>query len=127
VLPQGAEVVGTYGADFYAGTAAVTRHRHGRGEAWYVGTCLDAEGLDWVLRRVLGRHGLVGPYADVPGLEHTTREIDGRRYDFLLHHGEKAVEVQAHADGVDLLSGRTVRRGETLTFEPTDVVVLEVA
>jgi len=127
VLPQGAEVVGTYGADFYAGTAAVTRNRFGQGEAWYLGTCLDGEGLDWVMRRVLARHGLVGPYADAPGLEHAVREVDGRRYEFLLHHGEKAVDVQAHTDGVDLLTGRRVTRGETLTVEPTDVLVLEVA
>ncbi len=32
-----------------------------------------------------------------------------------------------HTGGADLLSGRTVRRGETLTLEPTDVVVLEAA
>jgi beta-galactosidase len=126
VLPQGAETVGTYGADFYAGTAAVTRNRFGAGEAWYLGTCLDSEGLDWVMRRVLARHDLVGPYADVAGLEHAIREVDGRRYDFLLHHGEKAVDVEVHADGTDLLTGRRLTRGQTLTVEPTDVVVLEV-
>jgi beta-galactosidase len=126
VIPQGAETVGTYGADFYAGTAAVTRHRFGRGEAWYLGTCLDPEGLDWVVRRVLARHGLVGPYADVAGLEHAIREVDGRRYDFLLHHGEKAVEVEVHADGTDLITGSRLTRGQALTLEPTDVVVLEV-
>lgn len=125
VIPQGAEVVGTYGSDFYAGTAAVTRHRVGDGEAWYLGACLDQAGLDWVLRRVLDRHGLVGPYADAVGLEHATREVDGRRYDFLLHHGDEPVEVTAHADGTDLLTGRRIARGETLTFAPTDVVVLE--
>lgn len=126
VLPQGAEVVGTYGADFYAGTAAVTRHRFGQGEAWYLGTCLDGTGLDRVLRHVLARHGLVGPYADAPGLEHAVREVDGRRYDFLLHHGDARVEVVAHADGTDLLTGRRVTAGETLALDPTDVVVLEV-
>jgi beta-galactosidase len=125
VLPQGADVVGTYGADFYAGTAAVTRHRVGAGEAWYVGTCLDGDGLAWVLRRAASRHGLVGPYAATPGLEHAVRETGGRRVEFLLHHGDEAVDVPAHADGSDLLTGRRIARGETLHLEPTDVLVLQ--
>ncbi|NCT91258.1 beta-galactosidase [Cellulomonas sp. APG4] len=126
VLPEGAAVVGTYGSDFYAGTAAVTRHGFGAGEAWYVGTVLDQAGTDWVLRRVLERHGLVGPFADVPGVEHAVREVGGRRYEFVLHHGDAAVEVTAHVDGTDLLTGERVAVGQRLHLEPTRVLVLEV-
>ncbi len=122
----GAQVVGRYEEDFYAGTAAVTRRAHGAGEAWYVGTVLDAEGVRWVVRRVLERHDLVGPYADVPGLEHAVRQGPDGRVDLLLHHGAEPVEVVAHAGGTDLLTGRTVRAGETLGLAPTDVVVLRV-
>ncbi|WP_448061291.1 beta-galactosidase [Cellulomonas hominis] len=131
VQPQGVEVVGEYGADFYPGTAAVTRRRtpasDGRtGEAWHVATVLDDAGLAWVLRRVLDRHGLVGPYADVPGLELAPRVRDGQRFDLLLHHGDAAVDVPAHTGGVDLLTGRTIVAGEPLRLHPTDVLVLGV-
>jgi beta-galactosidase len=125
VLPQGAEVVGTYGADFYAGTAAVTRNRVGDGEAWYVGTCLDGDGLAWVLRRAAARHDLVGPYAGTPGLEHAVRQTGDRRVEFLLHHGDEPVDVRASAEGTDLLTGRRVSRGEVLHLAPTDVLVLQ--
>lgn len=144
LVPQGAEVIGTYGSDFYAGTPAVTRHRPGRGsgaaappvvgpdgvvgEAWHVGTGLDAAGLAWVLRRVLGRYGLIGPYADVPGLEHATRVApDGRRVEFLLHHGDRPVEVAAHTDGTDLLTGRRIHAGAPLRLTPGDVLLLHPA
>ncbi len=73
VIPQGAEVVGTYRADFHAGTPAVTRNTFGAGHGWYVATELDQPGVSWVLRQVLDRHGLVGPYPDVPDLETTVR------------------------------------------------------
>jgi len=127
VIPEGAEVVGTYGADFYAGDPAVTRHAVGDGEVWFVGTLLDAVGLDAVLRHVLDRHGLVGPYADAPGLEHAVRRADdGVQVDLLLHHGDEAVEVRAHASGADLLTGRRVAAGEALRLEPTDVMVLRL-
>ncbi|MFD7021202.1 beta-galactosidase [Promicromonospora sukumoe] len=129
LVPEGAEVVGTYGAEFYAGTPAVTRHRPGGpdgdgGEAWYVGTGLDDAGVAWVVRRVLGRHGLVGPYADAPDVELAVRSKDGVRFAFVLSHATGPVEVAAHASGVDLLTGRAVRQGETLRLEPTDVVLL---
>jgi beta-galactosidase len=127
LVPEGSEVIGTYGAEFYAGTPAVTRNRPGGpggGEAWYVATGLDDAGVDWVVRRVLDRHGLVGPYADARDVELAVRSKDGVRFAFVLSHATEPVEVAAHASGVDLLTGRTVRQGETLVLNPTDVVLL---
>ncbi len=124
VVPQGAEVVGSYGGDFYAGTPAVTRNAFGSGDGWYVATALDDAGVAWVVAQVLDQHGLVGPYADVPDLEVAVRERDGVRTAFLLHHGTEAVEVPAYTSGTDLLTGREVRKGEALHLQPTDVVVL---
>ncbi|MCF4119528.1 beta-galactosidase [Antribacter sp. KLBMP9083] len=127
LVPQGAEVVGTYGADFYAGTPAVTRNRpHGPdgGEAWYVGTGLDAAGVGAVVRQVLGRHGLVGPYADLHDVEHAVRVRDGERYSFLLNHAPGPVEVLAHASGTELLTGRRVEQGDTLRLEQTGVLLI---
>lgn len=125
VVPQGAEVVGTYGAEFYAGTPAVTRHPYGDGEAWYVATALDAVGLEHVVRRVLARHDLVGPYADAADVELAVRAKDGQRFAFVLNHALEAREVAAHASGTDLLTGRRIEAGQTLRLEPTDVVVLQ--
>jgi beta-galactosidase len=127
LVPDGADVVGTYGAEFYAGTPAVTRNRPGGpdgGEAWYVATGLDDAGVDWVMRRVLDRHGLIGPYADTPDVELAVRSKDGVRFAFVLSHATEPVEVAAHASGVDLLTGRTVRQGENLVLNPTDVLLL---
>jgi beta-galactosidase len=125
LVPEGAEVVGTYGAEFYAGTPAVTRHTFGDGEAWYVATGLDDAGLAHVVRRVLDRHGLVGPYADADDVELAVRAKDGRRFAFVLNHATEVREVATHASGTDLLTGRRVEAGETLRLEPTDVVVLQ--
>jgi beta-galactosidase len=125
LVPEGAEVVGTYGAEFYAGTPAVTRHTFGDGEAWYVATGLDDAGLAHVVRRVLDRHGLVGPYADADDVEIAVRATASRRFAFVLNHATEVREVAAHASGTDLLTGRRVEAGETLRLEPTDVVVLQ--
>lgn len=43
---EGCEVAGTYGKDFYAGGAAITRNAYGKGTAWYIGARLDPDCLD---------------------------------------------------------------------------------
>ncbi|MFE0593354.1 beta-galactosidase [Micromonospora echinospora] len=126
VVPQGAEIVGTYRADFYAGTPAVTRNAYGAGEGWYVAAGLDPTGVSWVLRRVLERHHLVGPYADVPDLESTVRVTpDGTRLRFLLNHAARPVEVTAHTAGVDLLTGDRFSGGGVVRLPAYGVVVLK--
>jgi beta-galactosidase len=119
VIPQGAEVVGTYGSDFYAGTAAVTRNDVGAGHAWYVGAGLEYAGVERVLRRVLDRHGLLGPCADLPGVEIATRTApDGTEFRFVLNHNDSPVELPP-LEGTDLLTGEPPG-----TLEPYGVLVL---
>jgi beta-galactosidase len=126
VIPQGAATVGTYQADFYAGTPAVTRNAVGEGDAWYVATALDQEGVSWVVRRVLERHDLLGPYPDVPDVESAVRVApDGTRLLFLLNHRSSPVELPARVAGVDLLTGVAVEPGESIRLEPYGVAVYQ--
>jgi beta-galactosidase len=122
-------VVGVYASDFYAGMAAVTRNVVGDaavpGEAWYVGTNLDAGGLDWLLGRVLRERGLLNGYSGVPDVEAVARYRDDVRYLFLLNHGEADSCVVVDADGVSLLTRAQVKAGERITLAPKDVVILK--
>lgn len=125
VIPQGAEVVGTYQTDFYAGTPAVTRNPFGAGAGWYVAAGLDQAGVSWVMRQVLDSHDLVGPYPDVPDLETAVRVTPaGTRLLFLLNHRAEPVEVTARGGGVDLLTGNRVDPGRPIRLDPRGVMVL---
>jgi beta-galactosidase len=125
VIPEGAETIGTYQADFYAGTPAITRNRFGTGWGWYVAAGLDQQGVSWVLREVLARHDVESRYPDVPDLESAVRvTLDGVRVIFLLNHCDEPIEVIAEHSGTDLLSGARVERGAPLRLAPRDVVVL---
>jgi beta-galactosidase len=125
VIPQGAEVVGTYQADFYAGTPAITRNAFGAGHGWYVAAGLDQAGVDWVVRRILTEHGLSGSYADLPDLETAVRVApDGTRLMFLLNHGTDPASITASIGGVDLLSGDIIGYGQPLTLQPRGVLIL---
>ncbi|MFE3033883.1 beta-galactosidase [Streptomyces canus] len=124
---RGAESVATYGTDFYAGTPAVTRNRYGQGEGWYVATALDRPGVDQVVRRVLARHRLIGPYADHEGLETATRVApDGTRLRFLLNHTAEPVQLTAHDTATDLLTGKRTEAGDPLTLDPRGIAVLRL-
>ncbi|HLH69379.1 MAG TPA: beta-galactosidase [Candidatus Dormibacteraeota bacterium] len=125
VIPQGAEVLGTYQADFYAGTPAVTRNQFGAGHGWYVATDLDRRGVSWVVEQVLARHGLEGRHRDVPGLETALRVApDGTRLLFLLNHRAEPVEVAAVVTGLDLLSGEGIEHGQRIRLGPYGVMVV---
>ncbi|HEX3647025.1 MAG TPA: beta-galactosidase [Pseudonocardiaceae bacterium] len=127
VLPEGAEIVGTYQSDFYAGTPAVTRNSFGAGHGWYVAAGLDQPGVSWVMRQVLARHDIRLRYPDLPDLETAERVTsDGVRVLFLLNHRDDVVEVTAEHDVLDLLSGTRVEQGAPLRLPPHGALVLRI-
>ncbi|MFF6877119.1 beta-galactosidase [Streptomyces sp. NPDC012474] len=125
VRTRGAEPIATYGTDFYAGTPAVLRNPYGDGEGWYVATALDQRGVDEVVRRILTRHDLLGPYAGHPAVETATRVApDGTRLLFLLNHAPEPARLTAHTTATDLLTGKRLDQGETLVLDPLGVAIL---
>ena len=117
---EGATAVATFAEDFYAGRAAATRHRCGRGEAWYLATRFDDAALD----RLLGGLLPAGPAAPA-GVEVRVRRAGARAFVFVLNHTRAAVTVRAPAEaagGRDLLGGKKV--GRRLRLEPFGVAVI---
>jgi beta-galactosidase len=121
---DGAQVLATYTGDFFAGRPAVTRNEHGRGAAYYLGTRLDAAGLDLLLTRVTKEAG-VKPALRVPaGVEATVRESGKAKFLFLLNHTDKPVKISLGAHrGRDLVTGKAAAR--TLTLPPLGAAVVQ--
>lgn len=78
---EGAQVIASYGGDFYKGTPAVTRNSFGRGTVYYVGTQPDSQGL----AKILDGLELEPLVPDETSLEIDRRVIDGREYWFLIN------------------------------------------
>ena len=105
VVPRGAEPVWTYADGLTAGHPAVTRHRHGRGTAWYVSTRLGAQGLDALLGWAIEDAG-VDARADLPrDVEVVRRTGESGSYLFAINHTAADVKVPLEADGTELLTG----------------------
>jgi beta-galactosidase len=113
VHAAGADVVAMFEDGLAAGSPALTRHRHGGGEAWYVATQPmsngpsaggpAAEGLDAVVEAVVAASGVRPVVADLPaGVE------AARRGDLvtLINHGDQDAVVTI--EGTDAETGAPV-------------------
>ncbi|MGK5499712.1 beta-galactosidase [Streptomyces sp. URMC 125] len=108
VVPRGAETVWSYADGPAAGGPAVTRHRLGRGAAWYVSARLDAAGLGAVLAAACDDAGLA-PRGDLPrDVEVVRRSGAGGIYLFALNHTGADAKVPLEGTGVELPGGERV-------------------
>ncbi|MGW7202695.1 beta-galactosidase [Streptomyces sp. NPDC054837] len=85
---EGAETLAAYTHGMLTGSPALTRHRFGTGQGWYLSTQLDDAGYSALVARLLDEAG-AGP--EMPGLPPqveavTRRAPDGRRWRFLINH-----------------------------------------
>ncbi|KJK34774.1 beta-galactosidase, partial [Lentzea aerocolonigenes] len=102
---RGAVPVWSYVDGPAAGLPAVTRHALGRGSAWYVSTCLAADGLDAVLVAASAEAEVT--LRDLPrDVEVVEREGSAGRYLFAINHNGETELLPA--TGTELLTGDRV-------------------
>ncbi|MER6593156.1 beta-galactosidase [Micromonospora purpureochromogenes] len=101
--PEGAEVLASYADGPLPGVAALTRHRVGRGAAWYVGTRLDEAATDRLVARLLAEAGARPPVAAPTGVEVVRRRDGDRSWLFVINHTD--AEVRLDVTGTELLGG----------------------
>ncbi|WP_084101805.1 beta-galactosidase [Demequina sp. NBRC 110051] len=118
----GAEVRGTFVGGPGAGLPAVTRHTHGKGAAWYVGTRFGVESLKAVADQVYADAGIV-PSGAPEGLETMTRR--GATHDFVIAVNHRETDTSLSITGTNLLDGATIE-GQ-LHLPAGDVAVVRVA
>ncbi|WP_225827471.1 beta-galactosidase [Streptomyces naphthomycinicus] len=105
VVPRGAETVWSYADGLTAGRPAVTRHRLGRGTAWYVSTRLDVQGLDALIGRAADDAGLA-PRAGLPrDVEVVRRRGETGTFLFVVNHTTGDTKVPLDTSGTELLTG----------------------
>ncbi|GHG10699.1 beta-galactosidase [Streptomyces hydrogenans] len=124
VRPRGAETVWTYADGPAAGGPAVTRHRLGRGTAWYVSTRLDAASLDAIVAAAAEDAGIPSRTGLARDVEVVRRAGANGHYVFVLNHTDEETKVPLDATGTELLGGGRVNG--TLTVPAGDVGVVHL-
>jgi len=124
----GADAVGTYGAQYYAGSPAVTCRTVGEGRAFFVGALCGPECCEAVLRRVVEGAGVRLCEWSSESVE-TVRlrePADGPQLTFVLNHSQQPVTLPlpAGASCRDMLSGQECQG--TVTLEGYQVALLSL-
>jgi beta-galactosidase len=115
---RGATPLLTFGEGHLGGEAAVTRHEHGRGTAFYLGTLPDQATLGHLVRQACLRAGIT-PWTGLPRGVEAVRRGD---YLVLISHLDHPVELDLGAKRLDLLTGAKV--GPRAALAPRDALVL---
>lgn len=112
---EGAEVLGEYAEDFYAGMPAVTRHDYGKGKLYYIGSCMEVVGTDKILT-MAAEDARVNPVAENGnGLEIVKRNGEEKSFYFVMNFKDEDLKIpEEFAGKMDLLSGNAVEKGEML-------------
>lgn len=125
---EGAAALAAFGADFYAGEPALTRHDFGQGEAYYLATAPDAASLKAILREVCARAEVSPLWREIPAqLEVTTRvSPSGETLMYLLNHSAGEMQIGLpEGEFFDLLSGKNA--SDSLKLDGFGVAILRKA
>ena len=115
---EGAEVLATYGSDFYAGTPAVTVNSFGQGQAYYLATALDSDALSGFFAKLCSDQAIAPPLPSLPdGVEVASRvSPTGKTLLYLLNHTDQTVVIPLpQGTYQDLLTGQPLLDKLTLT------------
>jgi beta-galactosidase len=121
---EGAEVVATYGSDFYKGMPVITRNRLGQGQAWYIASSPDQLFLTGLLESICAEKNIVPTLVTPDGVEATIRVKNGLSYLFLLNHNSSEQDVDlGNKSFMDVLTG--IQCVGSLTVEGNGVRILQ--
>ncbi len=122
---ESAEVLASYGEDFYAGRPALTVNRFGQGRAYYVASRNDEAFLD-AFYAALMREQAIRPVlsAKLPRGVSVQARSDGQRdYVFMLNFTRQTRHVPLSEPGLEnLLTGQAI--GRSLDLEPYGSAIL---
>jgi beta-galactosidase len=110
IHPRGAEVLGLYGGDFYAGRPALTLNRRGEGRSYFIAARTGEDFLDDFYRRASAEAGITPLYEDLP--EGVTAQIRGNGetdFVFLMNFTGESKKVPGVSGDLQPFEARILR------------------
>lgn len=105
VHPDSAEILMTYGSDFYAGKPALLRNTFGKGEAYYICADMEQDFYDDVYARILEKHRIEGLLTGIPEcVDVSSRETETHTYLFIQNYSHETLHM-ALPVGAEILYG----------------------
>lgn len=121
---EGAESLGVYEEDFYAGEPAAARNRFGKGRVYYIGTQLEKAGKAHILKMALEEAGVESLIPEETGLEVICRQQGEKKLYFVMNFKDEEQKLPAvFAGRKDLL--KCTELTEDTVLKKYDVCLIE--
>lgn len=103
---DGADVLASYGSEFYAGTPAVTQNQYGAGAAYYVGTEPSPELASRLAEEFISAAGLKILGEAPLGVEMAHRATGDKEYLFVMNHTASPQDISISDDWESYYQGQ---------------------
>jgi len=120
-----AKSIATFESDYYAGSPAVTHNQYGKGNAFYVGTVPENNGMEWLIEHVCKTAGVQPVSVNAPvGVEILHRANGKLSFLFVLNHSGEKVNIPIEGRGRDLLTDTEING--SIELEPSGVAIIQI-
>ena len=114
---HGAEVMGTYGSDFYKGTPAITKNDYGKGRAYFIGARTGSDFLQSFYHQLLTADLNLcdvnaPPINAQAGVSVQTRASKNASYYFVMNFTEEERAITLEHDMYDIITGQEMPKGD---------------
>lgn len=122
---EGAQLLASYDENFYAGMPAITKNTFGKGCTYYIGTNMDQEGIDKVLKMATQQAGVHPVVKEPTALEVVCRKTADSTHYYIFNFKETEIVIPDQFVGyTDLLTGKKVESG--MRMKHYDALILNI-
>ena len=128
LMPEHAKALAYYDHPFFGAWPAITENQFGAGSLLYEGSYLSGALQTAVLKHALEQAGLAGSDQQLPAAVHVTHGVNRMGKHLHYYFNYSAGDVKAsymYGGGTNLLDGKSVSKGESLTLAPWDLAIIE--
>lgn len=121
---EGAQALGVFGSDYYAGRPAFTVNQLERGKAYYIASDPEEAFLKEFARLILDEKDVHSEFPAISGVEIVQRFKGNKEFTFILNFNEEPVSIDLmHTTYSNLLSAQEV--GNKVIISNRDMLLLE--
>ncbi|MDR0796823.1 MAG: beta-galactosidase, partial [Tannerella sp.] len=113
---------------FFGQWPVVTENAYGKGNLFYIGAYPSVELLEKVIRLAAEKSGIITSKNNerFPVIFRSGKNSAGKQIHYVFNYSGQDKEIRyPFASGKELLSGKNIGNGQTLTLKPWDVVIVE--
>jgi len=113
---------------FFGQWPVITENAYGKGNLFYIGTYPSAELLAKVIRIAAGKAGIITTQNEYlfPVIFRSGENNVGKQIHYVFNYSAQNQEIKyPFISGKELLSGKNINNGQTLSLKPWDVVIVE--